>query len=390
MQDSPTISIILPVFNMEKCLDQTMRSLVDQSYSNFELICINDGSMDASLQILEEYAIKDERIRVYSQDNAGQGASRNKGLDLASGEYVMLLDADDIYDSDFITKMLNKADKTDADIVVCRSFELEDDTGRKRNASFTAKVEQIPEKECFSVVDMQDCIFTAFIGWPWDKLYKRSFIEGLSLRFPDIQNSEDLYFVFMSLVKARRIAFVDEELILHRIGRAGSVSNSRKSAPLAFYEAICMLKADLKKDPELYSMVSWGFLNWAFDYTIWNIESMHNDETKKFMIDELLRGNLKELELESRVKSYFSLEASDLYRLQSLCDEFGSGAQIDNINTAAKHPWLKYPVIFLNECRMRGFMSAFKKTFGKLTNANDGKRVDLADRGSLYFDLPKQ
>ena len=100
--NSDLISIVVPVYNTEKYLPKCLDSLLGQTYKNLEIICINDGSTDGSLQILEDYAKQDNRIIVLSQENAKQGAARNRGLDIAKGEYVTFVDSDDWIEKSYI------------------------------------------------------------------------------------------------------------------------------------------------------------------------------------------------------------------------------------------------------------------------------------------------
>lgn len=318
-----SISVILPVFNGEDYILDTLDSILNQSFTDFELICVDDGSTDSSPQILEQVSKRDPRVTVITQSNQGPGAARNKGLDHASGTYVVMLDADDRYDHTLLEKLYNKAVAVDADIVVTRSSEFEDGTNRQHEAWWTLNVCQIPNKEVFSSKDMRDFIFTAFIGWPWDKLFKRSFIEEQGIRYPILQNSEDLYFVFLALAKAERISVIEEPLIQHRIGRSGSVSSSRAKAPLAFYESICLLKNKLKEDPELYSSLSWGFLNWATEYTVWNIETMTDKHAREVQLDALLHNEFVELEIPLHAAAFFSLIPDTYNRYLDLLEEAG-------------------------------------------------------------------
>lgn len=103
----PKFSIIIPVFNVEVYLNQCLDSIVNQSFSDFEVICINDGSTDNSLDILNNYAKKDNRFKVFTQENQGQGTARNKALDLAQGQYVLFIDPDDWIESDMFKNLLN-------------------------------------------------------------------------------------------------------------------------------------------------------------------------------------------------------------------------------------------------------------------------------------------
>jgi len=110
------VSVIVPVYNVEKYLGECLDSLIGQTLQDIEIIAVNDGSTDDSLQILNEYAAKDGRIKVYSQQNSGQSAARNRGLSVAAGEYVAFIDADDWVDRDFLEKLYQAAQRENADI----------------------------------------------------------------------------------------------------------------------------------------------------------------------------------------------------------------------------------------------------------------------------------
>ena len=114
----PDISIIVPVYNVERYLDECLDSLLEQTHRNIEIICVNDGSTDSSLRILERRASEDGRIRVISQENAGVAHSRNIALDAAQGDYVLFVDSDDYIDVRTCELLLSNAHETDADIVV--------------------------------------------------------------------------------------------------------------------------------------------------------------------------------------------------------------------------------------------------------------------------------
>ena len=164
------------MYNGENYLNTTLRSIQEQTYCDFEVLCVNDGSSDSSLQILEEFSRTDERFRVFSQENSGPGTARNTGLDKAAGNYVIMLDADDVYEPTLLEELYESAKTYDSDVVVCRSSQFDDSTGTPVDSWWTINISQIPDKPVFNADDMRDFIFTAFIGWPWDKLYRRSFI----------------------------------------------------------------------------------------------------------------------------------------------------------------------------------------------------------------------
>ncbi len=117
--NKPLISIIVPVFNSEKYISRCINSILEQTYGNFELIIINDGSKDKSLKICEEYQKKDRRIKVFNQENKGQAFARNVGLDNAKGEYISFIDSDDYVHSRFLEYLYNALISSDSDISMC-------------------------------------------------------------------------------------------------------------------------------------------------------------------------------------------------------------------------------------------------------------------------------
>ena len=113
-----TVTVLMPVYNAEKYLHISINSLLEQTSSNWRLLCVDDGSTDSSLDILKDYEQKDKRIRVITQKNAGPGVARAKGIELIETDYVCILDADDTYSKNYVELMLKRADETNADIVV--------------------------------------------------------------------------------------------------------------------------------------------------------------------------------------------------------------------------------------------------------------------------------
>lgn len=356
--DLPMLSVVLTVYNMEACLSECLDSLIEQTYSDFEVICIDDGSQDSSLDILQRYAEQDKRLLVFTQENAGPAQARNAGLSMAHGTYVMLLDSDDIFEDSLFEKMILRAESMTADVVVCRSCEFDHETRIQSATDWAVKMDRIPDTPSFSALDMKGCVFYAFTGWPWDKLYRLSFLQEQNLNFPDIKNSEDLLFVYLSLVKAQRISVIDEVLIRHRGNRKTSVSNSRLESPLAFYEGIDLLKRELMKNEKTYRILEWGFLNWAFDYTCWNIFSLPSGEVRKSLVEKLFTGGFPALELSDHVLEYYSLDVLALKRYQVLKREHQGKAPRTSF-------WAKVESVAGNLAR-NGFRQTSKKVASRL------------------------
>lgn len=143
------VSVIVPVYNGEKHLEQCMDSITGQTLREIEIICVDDGSADRSLEILERYAKKDERIRVICQKNAGAGAARNRGLLRAKGKYIVFWDADDKFDRKALELMYLKMQKKQTDICVCGVCEFTNDSKVYETDGYL-KTALIPHKDPFN------------------------------------------------------------------------------------------------------------------------------------------------------------------------------------------------------------------------------------------------
>ena len=274
------VSVIIPVYNIERHLRQCLDSVTGQTLTELEIICVDDGSTDASPEILADYAQRDGRFQIITQPNTGPGVARNTGMDRATGEYLIFLDSDDWFEPDFLERMVAKAKETGADVTICRTVEFDTQTGRELPSEWMLKTEGLPKTPWFSPKEAAASLFSFTWGWPWDKLYRTQYLRQGGFSYPALPNSEDLSFVFLSLAGAARLTVVDTVLVHHRVNRGASVSNSRSSHPEAPYQAIRLLEEELKARG-LYSVFEQSFLNWALGFLIWNTASMEDPAVQK-------------------------------------------------------------------------------------------------------------
>ena len=298
------VSVIIPVYNIERHLAQCLDSVAGQSLGDIEVICVDDGSTDGSPAILARYAARSARFRVVTQANAGPGEARNAGLALAGGEYVIFLDSDDWFEPDFLEKMVSRARETGADVTICRAVEFDDATGRELPSGWMLKTQYLPGELVFGPEDAADHLFQFTYGMPWDKLYSRAFLERTGIRFPALRNSEDLAFVFPTLLAAERIAVEDRVLIHHRVNRSASVSNSRAAQPEAPYEAFGMVRAYLE-DRGLMERYRRSFLNWAMEFLVWHVSNMEDKAIQQAYFRRLRSCWLPSVGLERHPASYY-------------------------------------------------------------------------------------
>ena len=188
-KDIPEISIIVPIYNAEEYLKRCIDSVRNQTFTNYELLLINDGSIDNSWDICNSEAQKDERIHVINQKNSGVSKARNNALDCSKGHYIIFLDADDWLEQAALEVLLNEITKYNADIV-CASHIIH----KRFNRRLAVKYENSTWKEK-EFVSKFDSFFRTVATAPWGKLYKREIVEDNSIRFPEnIPYGEDTIF----------------------------------------------------------------------------------------------------------------------------------------------------------------------------------------------------
>jgi glycosyltransferase involved in cell wall biosynthesis len=267
----PSVSVIIPAYNVESYIEQCLDSILAQTLRDFELIVVDDGSTDATADILQRYASRDERVSVVQQQNKFAGAARNAGMERAHGKYLSFIDADDFVEPHFFEKMVARAEKTCADVVVCKSSYYNDATHDISLISNSLLIDDL--ESVVSGMDLCDSVFQSFVGWPWDKLYRADFVREHSLKFQEIRSTNDALFVFMALIFAQKIAFVSESLVLHRIGNNASISNTRHFSWQCAQGAVDKIEECLR-EAGLFDAFERSFDNWLADFLIWNYTSL--------------------------------------------------------------------------------------------------------------------
>lgn len=228
MNSAIKISVIVPVYNIENYLPQCLDSLVNQTLQDIEIICIDDGSTDKSLEILNEYADKYEKIKVFKQNNIGAGRTRNNGLDLAKGDYLYFMDGDDYIDFSALEKLYNRITQTGAEICVFKNRKFHQKTNKLKSCNWEHDTLSIQDKETFNKYDIPE-VFFQFCNTPvWTKLYKTSFIRSNKIEFQNLKTCNDVYFNHISLALADSITFLNEELVTWRVGHSCTTATRGK------------------------------------------------------------------------------------------------------------------------------------------------------------------
>ncbi len=222
----PEVSIIVPVYNVEKYLPKCLDSLLGQTFNDIEIICVDDGSTDGSGEILGVYAQRDSRIKIVTKENGGLFSARHEGMKYINGKYVIFVDSDDWVSESLVEKSLEAASDENTDVVVFGAFSVREKDGKtvcKRGGYDYAK---IPEK--FNRKNIFKYPPTA-----WSKMYRSEFIKRNNIRFQEIKNGEDQLFFIHAMLCANKIKVVRENLYYYIKSRAGAITAVNKKTSLS-------------------------------------------------------------------------------------------------------------------------------------------------------------
>lgn len=235
------ISIIMPLYNAEKYLSECLDSVLNQTFKNFELICVNDASTDATLDVVQRYAARDKRIRILqNQERSGAAAARNRGMKEAQGRYLIFLDGDDLYDEEMLENAFHAMERYAADIVFfsVKKFSDEQIYGAKE-MRYGEQYRKKYCKETFSLSDYSPCTILLWNGGPWNKLLMKEFVLSNHLEFQDLESANDEYFSTMAMLLAEKIIVLDDEKVMvrHRVHHAASRISNHRNPMCAYYAA---------------------------------------------------------------------------------------------------------------------------------------------------------
>ena len=279
---SVKVTVIIPIYNACDYIRPALDSVLDQTFSEFEIICVDDGSTDRSLDIIKEYQKRDGRVRIVTETNAGPGLARNNGLRRARGEYVVFLDADDFFEPTLIEDMYTEAKEKDLDIVIA-----EYDIYNSKKAMFRANAESSHGSiyeggRVTSKNEYPNVILQSNTGSAWNKMFRKSFLSEKQITFlEEVKMFEDVYFTVCALAFAERVGKIDKILMHHRVyseqSRARLFKRYFAQVP-AVYERI---KAFLMRGG-MYEPLANGFLNLSVSrcYTIYSM--LTSDEREQF------------------------------------------------------------------------------------------------------------
>ena len=293
----PKVSVILPVYNVGKYLRQSLDSLINQTLKEIEIICVDDGSVDDSYDILEEYKQKDSRIKVIHKENKGTGAARNDGLRIAEGECIGFVDPDDWVKPNMFERLYNLIKEKNLDIAMC----MPDGYDEKNNkmAPFPYFVDDnfknIIDDRIFNWRDLSPFQYPMCV---WNKLYTKELFDKNHIEFAEGLDFEDHKVIFGTLLTAEKIFFIREKLYVYRYNREGSVltDNNRR---LIDHIEIFNIVEKLMKDTNTFTPLKEDFLTYKIHNILYYYSMIKPEFKQEYfekMVDSIKKMNLTEQE----------------------------------------------------------------------------------------------
>ena len=274
------LSIIVPVYGVEKYIDKCLNSLVKQSLKEIEIIVVNDGTKDNSQKIIDKYVKKyPDKIKSYIKENGGQGSARNYGLEKANGEYIGYVDSDDFVEKDMYKKLYNKAKENNYDIVVCGNYNVSEDYQNKNIDTFINNYN----------TDLENIFFGKMAVW--NKIYKRDILIKNKLEFKEKVWYEDLAFTLKAIMNSNTFAFIDEPLYDYLIREGSTMNNSNVQRNLEILDAFNDILSYIQhnKKEEYFSKIEFLAIDHIYISAIVRVlKAEADDKVKRETINKLI------------------------------------------------------------------------------------------------------
>lgn len=276
------VSVIIPVYNTSLYLEKCLKSLCGQTLEDIEIICVDDGSVDNSVEILEKFAKSDKRIKIIKQKNQGQSAARNTGIKAAKGEYIGFIDSDDWADEKMFEELYKNAKKFDSDISMCNItiFDEPNEIYYTNDSYMSLDLfNETFENRAFSYEETLDFIFRICVV-PWNKIFRRQFLNSKELMFEEGLNFEDNLFNLKTFVEAEKISLTKTPLVFYRRMSKTSYTFNNDYKKLDFFK-IFELEEKFLKEKDLYDKIEDYFLETKQNTLIYWYKKLNDEEVKK-------------------------------------------------------------------------------------------------------------
>lgn len=271
----PYISVIIPLYNAGRFLEECLNSVLRQSFYDFECICINDASSDNTNDILKKYQLQDSRIKILNNRvRSGAAFSRNRGISISKGKYLFFLDGDDVFDEDMFRTCFYEAETMQIDVLLFESMHVPtEQIGIKRRINHSEEYQKKYYNTIISVKEDKPYEFLLWKNSPWDKMYRKDFIINNNISFQSLSSCNDVYFVNMALLLSRRTKVLSDNRVMvyaRDHTEPSRISNHRD--PMCCYYAYEYLLDELIKRGEICNVFEHFLYKsfFAFKYTLEN------------------------------------------------------------------------------------------------------------------------
>ena len=361
------ISVVIPVYNASEFLDDAFDCLLNQTFTDFELLCVNDGSKDDSLEILNDYASRDSRIKVIDKENGGCGSARNRGLDEASGDYIYFFDPDDILEKNTFELAYDSASKNDSDMAVFKANVFDKNGISNRQVFFYYN--KTIKKEKFDNLEFSDVKEYVLKGGyaPWSKLYKKEFLDSYEdFRFNLGIAFDDVPFHVKSMIRAKRISFVNKILYHYRVDNINSV-NSTSSNGFDIFKIVDIVE-DILKAENRFDDLKEEFYFFEVVHILLYIISTNSEEYFK-----IARERFKVIDRKYVEKNNYLSSRYDLVLKNEDYDEFKVEYQKFMLNHELNKLERKSEKLKIQNKKLKRENSQLKKENDKILSSNSWK-----------------
>lgn len=390
---NPLVSVIIPVYNAEKYLDQALFCLKFQTFPRFEVLCVNDGSTDQSVEIINRYVQSDPRFKLFKQTHQFAGVARNLGIQHAQGEYLLFLDADDYFSPNLLIEAYYQAKLFDAKICVFSANYYDEKQSKIGEMPWVCNLARCPKNTVFSKETNLDNIFAFTTPASWSKLFKRQFILDKKIEFQNTRNANDLRFVLTALAEADRIVVLDKVLVYYRINHGTSLQQTKDTDPTCIYHALSGLKTELTHR-QLFERLKQPYYALVANHCLYNLRTLQTQEAfenlyqqlKNFLNADLILSevpeSLIELDNPKDKEEFFDINRLSVEDYMRKHERFGMGKppkklaeeviELDSKNQGIN---LKNESVFANQnlhqrvynyYKTNGLWSTCRKIFSKL------------------------
>ncbi|MBO5286700.1 MAG: glycosyltransferase [Clostridia bacterium] len=277
------VSVVVPIYNAERYLRQCLDSIINQTLTDIEIICVNDGSSDSSREIIEEYVKRDNRIKAIHKGNSGYGDSMNKGLDIAGGEYIGIVESDDYIEPNMLEELYSCAKKNDLDFCKCGFYFYYSRESRNKKSPISNDLIAL-DVFCPTEIKSQKKKLKLFGLQPaiWSAIYKRDFLTENNIRFNETPGAsyQDTSFNFKVWALAKRTKLLKDCLIHYRQDNEGSSINSSGKANFICYEYNTIWEFLKGRDKSLDCITGRLLL----DAYLWNFNRLSPEMAKEFAL----------------------------------------------------------------------------------------------------------